>query len=70
MPADTQIATVRIAASDAVSSERMKALGMSPIRPVPDSSCWNHSVECPTIGKLIPPFGPWNDRMKMTIIGP
>ena len=46
----------------ASSIERVNEPAMSPTR-FCENSASNHSNEKPFIGKVMPPCGPWNDRM-------
>ena len=69
MPASTDSTMVSTITRRPSSSERWNAAPMSTMPP-PAKSCENQCSDPPRIGKVRPPSGPWNDRMKMTIIGP
>ena len=68
-PAVSDSRTVRIITTTPSLSERSNAPLMSTMPP-PCHSRSNQWSERPFSGKVRPPVGPWNERMKMTIIGP
>ena len=68
-PALSESRTVRIITTKPSSSERVNASWISTMPP-PFHSRSNQCSDTPFIGNVSPPVGPWNERMKMTIIGP
>ena len=59
-PAATAITVLRILTVAARVTERLKLSGMLAIWPGSQISA-NHTREKPVIGKVTPPFSPWND---------
>ena len=68
-PAITEMVTVSTSTMSASTIERAKAPAMSPVRCCSNSAS-NQCSDTPFRGKVSPPFGPWNDRMKIADIGP
>ena len=68
-PAGSATSTVAAMTMNASATDRRNAPPRSPTNCVPNKRP-NQCSEAPFIGKVRPPSGPWNDRIRMVAVGP